>query len=133
MQKHWQSKEAGLSMLDVTAKQLVDSVIKIAEEQPNYVYEPPESDEGDCMYFHPETKQPSCLIGYALADNGITFDDLDELGIDNAGDDAASVCWKVDASSDTDLVDFLQMVQGDQDYEVPWGEAVRTHRWKFNV
>lgn len=79
-------------MLDVTAKQLVDSTIRIAEENPNYVYKSPEGDNGDCMYFDPDTKQPSCLIGHALADNGITFDDLKPLNISNNEDSAEVVC-----------------------------------------
>lgn len=120
-----------IAVTKITVQQLVDSTIRIAEENPNYVYKSP--DGGGCVYFDPETKQPSCLIGHALADNGITFDDLGELGIRNAIDSVDNVCWRIEPFPETKFVNFLERVQINQDCGIPWGEAVHPQGEKFNV
>lgn len=44
----------------------------VAEQGPDYVYKRvPASEYGGCVYFHPTTSEPSCIVGRALAKEGL--------------------------------------------------------------
>jgi hypothetical protein len=51
-------------------------------------YAMPKDEDGDvvgCVYFDEETKEPSCLVGHALAYDGFTYEDLDHYNSNGRG------------------------------------------------
>lgn len=111
----------------VTVAQIEAEVSRLASENPDFVYQPPEglsADEGQdfCFYVHRDAngnpiKGQGCIIGQALAALGIEVDENWE------GNSAASVVEHYTRCL-SDEARYLNRVQRRQDHGQPWGVAV---------
>lgn len=112
--------------VEITAEQLVQKVREQAQAHPDKVYrKDPEVNSGSaCVYAH--SKEPGCIIGWALHDLGWSLDDLrtlddfDDAGIVDLVDDGNIPGVTLDQAG----VDWLSRVQSLQDSGERWGEAV---------
>lgn len=82
--------------------------------------------DGSCMYFHPETGEPSCGVGQLFARKGLTASDIDSFENHTAvrallqeRKDDCNAFVEMDART----LDFLQTFQYAQDASHTWGEA----------
>lgn len=109
-------------MSKVKVSELWAEVLKVAQEQPEHVYERGEA--GKCNY--ERNGQPSCIVGHAMHRLGVSVLDLREF--DAAGDSAIQdiIETNPDMFDDDDNLgmELLAGVQGSQDQGVPWGLAV---------
>jgi hypothetical protein len=86
-------------------------------------YAMPKDEDGDvvgCVYFDEETKEPSCLVGHALAYDGFTYEDLgvnNGRGITYVGDELYSRIAQRTRR-------LLSHAQDDQDNGATWGSAL---------
>ncbi len=107
-----------------TAVKDVEEIIKGRED---YIYVNPFGQEAnlknqiDCMYFDPETTQPSCIVGHVFAKHGLTLEDISEAN-DNCIMDAADY-GNMNIQPTARL--FLEEIQRNQDVGVPWGLAYK--------
>ena len=106
------------------AKQLVDRAIE--EKGEGYVYEQvdvPAYTLETCAYFHPETGQPSCIVGHVLAYKGVTAEQA-AAGDWNTGVTARGLKQNYDVlDADRSTLMFLDAVQESQDHGDTWGKA----------
>lgn len=111
---------------EITAEQLVQKVREQAQAHPDKVYEKdPDVDSGAvCVYAH--SKEPGCIIGWALYDLGWSLDDLRMLdeGEDTGIMDVIRAGEIPGIDKIDDEVEWLREVQNYQDRKDPWGEAV---------
>lgn len=116
--------------VEITFEQAVASLEKaVAAKGADFVYEQIAVDDNTedpttmCMYFEPESGEPSCIVGHVLADQGIT---LPVIGEDaNADEDVHSLVAKGRLHLDGDRTkQLLQRAQQRQDHGHSWGTAV---------
>lgn len=102
----------------------------IAEKGEDYKYPKNPSVFGGCVYFDPDTRQPSCIIGHVLAYLGLTAEDME---IDSPLPDIdsrnalafASLVEEGDIQVDSPRTEaLLQVAQEQQDQGSSWGDAV---------
>lgn len=69
-----------------TGTQLIQKVRDIAAGNPDFIYSIPEEESQDiCMYWHPGSNSPGCIMGHALTELGVDKNDIPE------GDDIIAV------------------------------------------
>ena len=109
-------------MSKVKVSELWAEVLKVAQEQPDHVYERGEA--GKCNY--QVDGQPSCIVGHAMHRLGVSAFDLREF--DASGDSAIEdiIGMNPDMFDEDDKLgmELLIEAQNRQDQEVPWGLAV---------
>jgi hypothetical protein len=102
------------------AKRLLSRAVE--EKGDLYTYE---QVHNQCLYFNPETKAPSCLVGHVLAYKGITIDALNASEANNSTD----VHDLVEAGvirTDLETEHLLSTAQDQQDSGATWGRALKT-------
>lgn len=112
--------------VEITAEQLVRKVREQAQAHPDKVYkkDPGMISGSVCVYAH--SKEPGCIIGWALHDLGWSLEDLRTL------DDRVDAGIRYVAENvipginegDPDAVDWLEKVQVNQDNGYKWGVSV---------
>ena len=113
-------------MSKVKVSELWAEVLKVAQEQPEHVYE--KGEFGRCNY--ERNGEPSCIVGHAMHRLGVSTFDLREF--DASGDSAIEDI--IEANQDLfDRDDKLSMellidAQNSQDQGLPWGLAVSQRR-----
>lgn len=108
---------------DITAKQLIKTVLKLGEDRPDNVYSKPE-DSDFCHYDRGKCTDGStgCIMGQALRQLGV------EATLNGAIDTLLTMLdVQMTEAERTALVD----VQQRQDLEIPWGTAITKLR-RFN-
>lgn len=115
-----------MSKYSFTGAQLVQKVREIAAKKPNFIYSIPEEEDWDiCMYWHPSSNSPGCIMGHALTELGVDKEDIPE------GDDIIAVLNGLLKEESHHLVSrnqrsWLELVQSKQDAGGrTWGEAIR--------
>ena len=110
-------------MSEVKVSELWAEVLKVAQEQPEHVYE--RTEVGKCNY--QVDGKPSCIVGHAMHRLGVSVFDLREF--DAAGDSAIRDIIEMNPDifdKDDKLgMELLIEAQDSQDEGVPWGLAVR--------
>lgn len=109
--------------MKITTAELWDEVVKVAAENPDYVYENKGTGLGPSCAYVADGK-PSCIVGHALYRLGVpieTVADFDNYGVfeyvvDNRSD-------LIDASNDS-TYRAVAMAQTMQDEKHPWGASV---------
>ena len=113
-------------MTRIKATDLLEKVIEVAKERPDFVY----YDEfgKDCRYF--VNGQPACIVGVALDKMGVEQSIIEELEATNGSSLAVPGLFgqetggdKYFESDDRDAVWKLSDIQLQQDQKVPWGKA----------
>lgn len=113
-----------------TALQIAEKAIQLADQNPDFVYEVPKTDNpdynpyGDCLYVH--EGKGSCLFGQAIMDLGIV--DAEYLS-KNAGWRIGELIYQmahnglVEPGSDA-LHSAMTRAQMEQDAFKPWADAI---------
>ena len=112
--------------MTITAKDILDTVIKLAKEHPDTVAE--------CLYFN-DDKTPCCIVGHAFYEHGITADTLAEIAETKYCDYEDLNRWTSIRTGilgyvgieneETDAVTALERIQLAQDCGDTWGDAVK--------
>lgn len=105
--------------MKITTAELWDEVVKVAAENPDYIYE-----HDVCRY---EMRgKPACIVGQAMYRLGASVDDL--AGFDNHGAIGDLVVQRADVfdGSDKMALTALGLTQASQDRLNPWGVAVES-------
>ena len=109
-------------MSKVKVSELWAEVLKVAQEQPEHVYE--RGEVGKCNY--ERNGQPSCIVGHAMHRLGVSTFDLREF--DAAEDSAIGdiIMMNPDMFDKDDKLGMELVIeaQDNQDQGVPWGQAV---------
>ena len=109
-------------MSRVKVSELWAEVLKVAQEQPEHVYE--KGDSGKCYY--QRNGQPSCVVGHGMHRIGMPVHQLQEF--DEEGDSAVADIIETNQDlfdrDDNLALSLLVRTQNNQDQEVPWGQAV---------
>jgi hypothetical protein len=96
----------------------------VAEKGKDYVATYPMVDNYPvCMYFDPETKKRSCIVGHVLSYKGLTIDDLEAAGRNSY----ANIRTLIDEgflSVDSETEALLAVAQCEQDTGQTWGRAL---------
>lgn len=103
----------------ITAESAFASLERLAAERPSYVYVPP-AEDGACVYFVPETAEPSCIVGHVLAEHGYGPDNVIE------GECFTTIVHGYDKGIEAEAtaVAVLGAAQELQDCGEPWATAV---------
>ena len=109
-------------MSEIKVSELWAEVIKVAQEQPDHVYEKGEA--GKCNY--ERNGQPSCIVGHAMHRLGVSVSDLREFDASetSAVEDIIEMNPDMFDKDDKLGMKLLIEAQNNQDQEVPWGLAV---------
>ena len=112
---------------DFTTKDVLNEVIRLSQEDPDFVYTAQPGREGaiSCGYagLAPGTTEGrSCIVGQALQNLGVPKDELIHLVTD-----ASAVLRELHIEDDDnlDVLRTLNEVQENQDMGLSWGESVR--------
>lgn len=108
-------------MSEIKVSELWAEVLKVAQEQPDHVYE--RSEAGKCNY--ERNGQPSCIVGHAMHRLGVSVFDLREFDAtgDSAVEDIIGMNPDMFDNDDKLGMELLIEAQNRQDQEVPWGLA----------
>jgi hypothetical protein len=108
---------------------VVRTLRELAAERPDFVYEPEIGEEGADHYRYCHKDGPGCIVGHVVAKLLPEFP-LGNLDIDPAkrfdsgtSAEVAIPRWGIGLEPAT--LDLLRSVQGNQDDEKSWGDAVR--------
>lgn len=105
--------------MKITTAELWDEVVKVAAENPDYIYE-----HDVCRY---EMRgKPACIVGQAMYRLGASVDDLAQFDNHGAIGGVVRDCVDVFSSFDNVSLDALSRAQGYQDQREPWGVAVES-------
>lgn len=106
-------------MTTVRPEDVIAKVRELAAARPGHAYKPPKDSPGECSYFTDATGKAGagCIYGQALTQLGL--DDLTD-GVDITG-----ILSRHHIYPSTDGLDWVEMVQNEQDKGVTWAEAVR--------
>lgn len=120
-------------MTDVTSKDLVEEVRRVADAEPDYNYQDNTGTEpGMCSYFGRtvgvEEGNP-CIIGKALGNLGVDMSVVKEM--EKKGEDPNIEALLEDGMIDVEVVDikdttWLASVQNRQDLGMNWAESVKS-------
>lgn len=121
------------SIFAIDPVKLVADVRQLAAEQPDFVYSGPTP--GTCFYFN-APDEPGCIIGHALAKQGMTWDDMSDDNESDNHTDWATLASNVQRTARAEPIPlhdgwhsedmhFLNLVQQHQDQQNPWAEAIR--------
>lgn len=105
----------------LTYERAKELLLRVVEGREDYVYENPNPGpvHQDACYNHWKGK-PSCLIGHAIAADGI-----DLVGKVDADADAAGAVQSAYGQGEENAVRLWMKAQVYQDSGVPWGKAVQ--------
>lgn len=105
----------------LTYERAKELLLRVVEGREDYVYENPNPGpvHRDACYNHWKGK-PSCLIGHAIAADGI-----DHVGKVDADADAAGAVQSAYGQGEENAVRLWMKAQVYQDSVVPWGKAVQ--------
>lgn len=107
-------------MSNVTEQDIINEVLRLAAENPDYIYTIPGGDEhSSCVYIH--DGNGSCIVGRALVNNG--FDPEKVAQYEGVTADEMLVALDIKEETDFDQT-WLDRVQTEQDSGTPWAEAV---------
>lgn len=112
-----------MSEKQLTAKDVIREVYKLAELYPDKVYERlPVPVGSGCLYVHPteEGFEPGCIVGVAVLALGVSADAIKEANYSRI----ELMFHKVGISYTTQEVEWLSFVQIKQDKGQTWGSAV---------
>lgn len=109
-------------MSKVKVSELWAEVLKVAQEQPEHVYE--RGEVGKCNY--ERNGQPSCIVGHAMHRLGVSVLDLREFDAsgDSAVEDIIGTNQDLFDKDDELGMELLIQAQDSQDRGVPWGQSV---------
>lgn len=104
---------------------LVELTRKVADEQPDFVYEPETSEFGGTKCVYVRDGKPSCLIGHSALEGGFIGIDFEmnranDLGVDE-------LLRRIGIYDEFDCADlaWLEGAQEAQDTGQTWGEAIK--------
>lgn len=103
----------------LTYERAKELLLQVIEGREDYVYQNPNPEYSDACYNHWEGK-PSCLIGHAIAADGI-----DLVGKVDDDADAAGAVQSAYGQGEENAVRLWMKAQVYQDSGVPWGKAVQ--------
>jgi hypothetical protein len=111
-----------VKLAELDLDRLVADIRAIAEEHPHHAVE-------ECTYFGNVVHTPNCIVGNALARQGITYDDLHEItrnGVILAPNSARfdSIAADLGIEHDDPQVRWIRRVQAWQDTRVSWAVSV---------
>ncbi|AWN04051.1 hypothetical protein PBI_PEREGRIN_226 [Rhodococcus phage Peregrin] len=117
-----------MTKLTIKSEDLIAEVIKIAQANPNYVYD----NVGGCHYSSESTAGGSCLFGLALFNLGVDFFTLRALDsfedyettIGCLADPDSTIEFPVDIIGTNEQAAAMADAQQSQDIQKPWGEAI---------
>ena len=99
-----------------TFDQVFDQIKQIATDKPDNI--------ADCVYWG-DNDEPVCIVGHWLHQNNLLYEDewenIEENNVDFVLDWLAR---KRGVSVDSESRNFLRLMQGIQDRQTPWGEAL---------
>lgn len=111
------------------AKGLIDSVLRLARKNPEFIYSKEYSD-GGCRYVD-ESGNGMCLLGRAMIENGLDPEVFSELSPTPAGTEVPAnenlfraIAKTVVDEISREEISALQLVQFYQDGDEPWRYAV---------
>ena len=127
----------------LTAAEVAADLRALAAERPDYTYASPivlgewyDDDEDahrtglhvldTCHYFHPQTGEPSCIVGHVLARHGVQLEQVARWNEDVKLTEMLSVGPEVGIVMEGSAATMLQRAQDAQDHGTPWAEAVTT-------
>lgn len=104
-------------------KDVITKVRELAAANPDYVYKMP--DTGYCQYTF--NGQGSCIVGQAYLELGVPVERVESWDFGSEGRPLGADQLVEREYDDYSLTDkeWLDNVQGFQDADKPWGEAVR--------
>jgi len=108
-----------MDISDLEVPLLAEHVRKLAEAEPNTVTA--------CRYFDAETQRAMCIVGHAMALQGITMTEvgvIDENDDGSNGDGIGSLLDGIQRDEYPETVDWLNDVQYKQDSGWKWSKAV---------
>lgn len=105
----------------ITAEQLVQKVREQAQAHPDKVYKNESDNRKACAYAHSD--EPGCIIGWALHDLGWSLEDLRTLD-DRLNAGIRYIAESIVPGVDGGTVDWLEIVQDNQDNGGKWGVSV---------
>lgn len=115
---------------DFTFEDVLNEVIRLSEEDPDFVYTTQPGREGvsSCGYtgLAPGTTEGrSCIVGQALQNLGVSKDSLINLSLNATGvlTDYLNILPKY--HDDADRLIYLDSIQSNQDQGMSWGDSVR--------
>lgn len=111
------------SLLTITYDEAKADLLELADERPDFVYEPP---SGVCRYFA-DDGSPSCIVGYVFAKHGIQPDQLVKQSTQRNLNENAAVGLLRDEgliTCDDATATLLAYAQDEQDNGHSWGPAV---------
>ena len=106
---------------DIDITQLVDDVREVAAERPDYTYP-----SAECVYFW-EDGTPACIVGHAFVRQGLTFEDVGTRWAGNSSDILTifgEVLGQGTFNEHMTQLEWLQLVQHEQDCKATWSEAI---------
>lgn len=113
----------------ITSKEILDEVVRIADENPDFVYQQIPNELGaSCKYVH--DGQPSCLIGRAFWNLGLIDATLEQQEHENTSGAASMVKYTLHdkvTSTEADR-EALAHIQDYQDNGMAWGFAVESYK-----
>jgi hypothetical protein len=99
-----------------TFDQVFDQIKQIATDKPDNI--------ADCIY-RGRNDEPVCIVGHWLDQNNLLYDDeWDEMEDNNVDFVLDWLARNRGVSVDAPSRKFLTLVQGIQDRQTPWGEAL---------
>lgn len=120
-------------MSTIKVSDLWNEVIKVSQDDPEFVYDRDE-ESGKCSY--QRNGEPSCIVGHALHRLGVSIEDL--KAFDTMSD--SDINEIILSNHDIFEVDSmaakrgLEFTQANQDSGKPWAEAVREGKsWAEDV
>lgn len=125
-------------LVTLTYNEAKAELLRLADANPDFIYKDPFRETDDlCVYFDPDSRAPSCIVGHVLAAHGVTLDGLNIFALEaqERGDvnvpltNESSVSALVGAGvigtkGDDRVRALLQSAQFSQDEGTPWGAAV---------
>lgn len=111
----------------INDKQFIEAIHKQVYSNPDYVYEAPHSDMSDSglsMCVYTDGVKPSCLIGHALYNCGVSIDQLSKFDSKNVSDIGQILSKNFDNISDP-VKNAAGYLQGEQDgMDSSWEECL---------
>lgn len=106
-------------------QKIISAVRKRAEDDPNFIYKPPNDGNNGCVYV--SDGQPSCLIGCGLWDAGLIGPEFEGLETNRIGIAALEdgPCQQLNLILDEVEQIWIFRVQAYQDGGHTWGDALR--------
>lgn len=105
------------------AKALLERAVEEKGKDFRYTQPKDEWGHGVCVYFDPDTKAPSCLVGHVLSYVGVTAD-IVESSLTNFSTDVDDLYEKGVLKADGETLMLLTLAQSEQDEGNTWGDAL---------